>query len=116
VPQYSFFLINHLGEPFEASECSFENDQEACDHAKALAERGYPVEVKSAGARIKLMPLMTWKAEDWLSPAPRYTRAPFAVLRRVAPPIAGRTACLKCNGPVPPQTGAVETRYCEACR
>jgi hypothetical protein len=115
VPQYSFFLINHLGEPFEASECSFDTDQEAYDHAQTLAERGYPVEVKSGGARIKLIPLMTWNAEDWLSPPPRHPTPPFSVLRRLFPD-GGGSACPRCHAPIPRKAGASGERYCEACR
>ncbi len=29
MPTYVFFLINHLGEPFEANELDFEDDQQA---------------------------------------------------------------------------------------
>jgi hypothetical protein len=115
VPLYSFFLINHLGEPFEASERSFDTDQEACDHAQALAERGYPVEVKSGGERIKLIPLMTWSVEDWLSPPPRHSTPPFSVLRRLLPHRAGPAACPRCHGPMPRKAGAAGERYCEAC-
>lgn len=115
MPHYSFFLINHLGEPFEASERSFDTDQEACDHAQALAERGYPVEVRSAGARIKLIPLMTWNAEDWLSPPQRHPTPPFSVLRRLFPYGPGPTACPRCHGPIPPKAAASGERYCDAC-
>ena len=55
MPTYVFFLINHLGEPFEASELTFEDDQQANAHAASLLTKGYPVEVRSDGKRIKLL-------------------------------------------------------------
>ena len=36
MPTYVFVLINHLGEPFEASELNFEDDQQAKAYAASL--------------------------------------------------------------------------------
>ena len=109
MPLYSFFLINHLGEPFDAAERAFDNDQDACAHALTLsARRGYPVEVKSGGARIKLVPLMTWRAEDWLNQTrdrPFFTQRAFH-LRPIKPP-----NCIKCRAPLPPD----RRKFCSAC-
>lgn len=109
MPQYWFFLINHLGEPFEASERSFDDDEQACAHAEALTARGYPVEVKSGGVRIKLAPLMTWKAEDWLDRAARHSI--YAPQRSVHPRVLRPLTCLRCRGPLAPQ----DAMLCEAC-
>ena len=68
MPTYVFFLINHLGEPFEANELDFEDDQQASAHATSLLAKGYPVEVRSDGKRVKLLPMMTWRVENWLKP------------------------------------------------
>lgn len=68
VPVYVFFLINHLGEPFAARELDFENDRKALDHAEALAGRDYPVEVRSGGRLLCLMPVAAWEPEEWLKP------------------------------------------------
>lgn len=113
VTHYSFFLINHLGEPFEAVELSFDNDQDACAHAQATAaRRGYPVEVKSSGVRINLVPLMTWKAEDWLNRSPGFSRSPYPPLRTVHPRGPRTVACLKCRSAIARLNG----QFCEACR
>ena len=111
MPLYSFFLINHLGEPFDASERSFDNDQDACAHALTTsARRGYPVDVKSGGARIKLVPLMTWRAEDWLD----QTRTPtFFTKRGVHPRSIKPPACIRCRASMPPESHA---KLCEGCR
>lgn len=111
VPQYSFFLINHLGEPFDASERAFENDQDACAHAVTIsARRGYPVEVKSSGTRLKLVPLMTWRAEDWLG----QTRTPPLFIRRATHrrPFKAPT-CMKCRASM---LSPKRVELCEACR
>ena len=41
MPTYVFVLINHLGEPFEASELNFEDDQQAKAYAASLLAKGY---------------------------------------------------------------------------
>lgn len=110
VPLYSFFLINHLGEPFEASECSFDSDREACAHAEAIASRrGYPVEVKSDGVRIKLAPLMTWKAEEWLD---RTRPSQFFASRGVHPRLVRPPSCVQCRRPM----DSADAKLCETCR
>lgn len=110
MPQYSFFLINHMGEPFEASECSFDNDQDACAYAERLASRrDYPVEVKSGGDRIKLVPLMTWKAEDWLR---QRRTSPLMTMRGVHPRALRPPNCIKCRSPT---SVGVDAKLCERC-
>ena len=42
MPTYVFFLINHLGEPFEASELDFEDDRQADAYAASLLARAIP--------------------------------------------------------------------------
>lgn len=68
VPAYVFRLINHLGEPFEARELDFEDDQKALDHARTLAAGNYPVEVMSGDRHVGRIPMAEWQAEDWLKP------------------------------------------------
>ena len=68
VPAYVFLLINHLGEPFEASELDFADDQQALDHARSLARRHYPVEVRLDGRCLGRAPMAEWEVEDWLRP------------------------------------------------
>jgi hypothetical protein len=68
VPVYVFLLINHLGEPFAARELDFDDDRKALDHAETLAGRDYPVEVRSGGQLLGLIPMIPWEVEDWLKP------------------------------------------------
>lgn len=68
VPAYVFLLINHLGESFEARELDFADDQQALDHARSLAGRNYPVEVRLDGRCIARAPMAEWQVEDWLKP------------------------------------------------
>ena len=68
LPAYVFFLTNHLGEPFEAHELEFPDDQQAFNHAEILAARQYPVEIGRGGELIKQIPMGEWQAEDWLKP------------------------------------------------
>lgn len=68
LPAYVFFLTNHLGEPFEAQELEFPDDQHAFNHAEILAARQYPVEIRRGGELIKQIPMGEWQAEDWLKP------------------------------------------------
>lgn len=68
VPAYVFFLINHLGEPFEARELDFADNQQALDYAQSLAAQHYPVEVRLGGKSIKVIPTEEWRPEDWLKP------------------------------------------------
>ena len=111
MPLYSFFLINHLGEPFEAAERPFDSHQDACAHARTLsARRGYPVEVKSGGARIKLVPLITWRAEDWLDQA---RPALFFTKRGVHPRPINPPTCIKCRASTPLMG---RSKVCAACR
>ena len=68
LPTYVFFLVNHLGEPFEAHQLEFPDEHQALSHAQILAARQYPVEVRLNGELIKLIPMAVWRAEDWLKP------------------------------------------------
>lgn len=68
VPAYVFHLINHLGEAFQASEMDFPEDEQALEHARSLAARRYPVEVRLDGRLIGLAPMAEWEVEDWLKP------------------------------------------------
>ena len=115
-----FFLINHLGEPFEASEWDFEDDQQAKDYAASLLAKGYPVEVRSEGQRIKLLPIMTWSVEDWLKPhlgpwpltrLARDARFQLGIRSRIE-----QARCAGCRRPLDEQTAATDDERCAGCR
>lgn len=120
MPTYVFFLINHLGEPFEASEWDFEDDQQAKDYAASLLAKGYPVEVRSEGQRIKLLPMMTWSVEDWLKPhlgpwpltrLARDARFQLGIRSRIE-----QARCCGCRQPLDEQTVATDEERCVVCR
>lgn len=120
MPTYVFFLINHLGEPFEASELAFEDDQQANAHAASLLTKGYPVEVRSDGKRIKLLPMMTWSVEDWLKPHlgpwPLTRSAGEARFEALFHRLSERPRCRDCRQLLDEQTAATDENRCTDCR
>ncbi len=120
MPTYVFVLINHLGDPFEASELNFEDDQQAKAYAASLLAKGHPVEVRSDGQRIKLLPMMTWSVEDWLTPhlgpwpltrSARDVRFQLGIRSRIEP-----ARCAGCRQPLNEQTAATDDERCADCR
>lgn len=120
MPTYVFFLINHLGEPFEANELDFEDDQQASAHATSLLAKGYPVEVRSDGKRIKLLPMMTWSVEDWLKPHlgpwPLTRSAPDTRFQPRSRRLIERPRCRHCRQRLDEQTAATDEDRCVECR
>ena len=120
MPTYVFVLINHLGEPFEASELTFEDDRQANAHAASLLTKGYPVEVRSNGERIKLLPLMTWIVEDWLKPHlgpwPLTRSARDVRVQNAFRRLSERPRCRDCHQLLDEQTAAMAESRCTDCR